>query len=329
MAMERRKSQGKLPSLYLLDGEEGPLKDEILHSLVLERFPSEHRELNLEVFDGRETGAEEILLRAATLPFLSPLRVMVVREADRLSSSDLERILDHLKAEGSPHVCFIFLTRKIDRRGAFFRFLQREGRVISCSASGAQEVGEWLRRWAARKGKRITPAAIQALYEGWGDEVNLLWGELEKVILRVGERKEIGEEDVLSPGGETRHHIFQVVEDLGYGRIERALLGIRSLLESGEDPLPLLGMISRHFRLLAKVKEMASQGKSEAEMGGKLKIPAHYLQSLLFHSSSVTDQSLERAFRDLLGADLLLKSEKRLGTFALEKLLVSRGKGLG
>jgi len=324
--MERQKGREKLPSLYLLDGEEGPLKDEILGSLLKERLPPEHRELNLEVLDGRETGAEEILLRAATFPFLSPLRVIVVREADRLCSSDKERMVNYLREHSSPHVCFILLTKKIDRRGSFFRFLQEAGKVISCSASGPQEVGDWLQGWAKREGKRLTPAAIQALYEWAGDDLNLLSGELEKMILLVGERKEIGVEDVLAWGAERTHHIFEVMENLGYGKIEEVLRGIRSLLEYGEEPLSILGMISRHFRLLSRVKEMASQGKSSAEMGRRLKIPTRYLQSLLFHASSVSSQSLERVFQDLLRADLHLKSERRLGTFALEKLIVSLGR---
>lgn len=311
-----------MPSLYLLEGEEGPLKDEVLHSLLEERLPLENGDLDLEILDGRETGADEILCRAATLPFLASCRVIVVREADRLTSSDKERIVDYLKRHPSPHACFILLTKKIDRRGSFFQSLQKMGKVISCTISGPQEVQDWLQDRARKKGKMLTPSALQALYESVGDDLSLLVGELEKIILLVGERKEIQVEDVLAQGGKRMHHIFEVIDALGYGKVDEALRGVRSLLEYGEEPLSILGMISRHFRLLSVAKEMDSQGKSPPEIGRRLKIPGSYLQSLLSHASSVPWSFIEKVFQDLFQADLLLKSEKGLGTLALERLIL-------
>jgi DNA polymerase-3 subunit delta len=96
---------------------------------------------------------------------------------------------------------------------------------------------------------------------------------------------------------------------------------MRSLLEYGEDPLKILGMISRHFRLLSLVKEMEGEGRSRGEMGRRFRIPAPYLQSLLSQSSSVSWGFLEKAFQDLLRADLFLKSEKGLGILTLERLI--------
>ena len=277
--------------------------------------------MDLEIFDGRETGAEEILSRAATLPFLAPFRTIVVREADRLTSSDKDRIVDYMR-HPFPQVRFIFLTKRIDRKGSFFRSLQRIGKLIPCTKSGPQEVQDWLQDWARKKGKFLTPPALQALYELAGDDVNLLVGELEKIILLVGEREEIGIEDVLAQGGKRMHHIFKVIEALGYGKVDEALKGVRSLLEHGEEPLGILGMISRHFRLLSVVKEMDSDGRSTAEIGRRLRIPASYLQSLLSHASSIPWSFLEKAFQDLLRTDLLLKTEKGLGTLALERLIL-------
>jgi len=276
----------------------------------------------LETLYGGETTAEEVLSRAETLPFLSTRRVVVIRDADRLSLKDQERVVDRLEQHPCPHACLIFLAQRIDRKGSLFRAFQRIGKVIPCDLTDPQEVREWLQRRARQKGKRLTPAALQALLESAGDDLNLLEGELERIILLVGEREEIQTEDVLAQIGRRMHHIFEVMDALGYARAADALRGFRSLLEHGEEPLSILGMISRHFRLLSKAKQMEAEGKPQAEIARQLKIPPPYLRSLLSHAKSVPWDAIEGFWERLLRCDSFLKSERNLGVLEIERLIL-------
>jgi DNA polymerase-3 subunit delta len=195
------------------------------------------------------------------------------------------------------------------------------GKVISCTLTEPEAVHEWLQRCARQKGKRLTPLAVEALTDSAGGDLNLLAGELEKAILLVGEREEIQAEDILETSGRRVHHIFEVMEALGYGKAREALSGIRSLLEAGEEPLGVLGMMSRHFRLFS-AKQMDSAGNSRAEIARQLRIPPHYLRSLLAHVSSIPWDILEGFFEALLRSDSYLKSEKILGTLEMERLIL-------
>jgi DNA polymerase-3 subunit delta len=301
----------------LLDGEDGPLKDEALAGLLGTLLSPEAKDLDLEMVEGPEAGADQILSRVETAPFLSPCRVVVVRGADRLSSPDKERIVDHLKSRPAPHACLILLTQRIDRRGSFFRSLQSIGKVISHRMEEAG-IEDWLKQKARERGKTLAPEALKAILESMGKEPNLLAGELEKLILSIGERSRIEIEDVLAQGRERMHHIFEVVEALGYGKMEKVLAGIRILLDHGEEPLHILGMVARHLRLIAKAMEMKATGISQAEIGKSLKIPPSYLRSILSHGSSLSRGSLEQGFRDLLQTDLILKSGGSWSHIALE-----------
>lgn len=276
----------------------------------------------METLYGGETTAEEILSRVETLPFLSSRRVVVVRDADRLSSKDQERVVDRLEKHPCPHACLIFLAQRIDRKGSLFRAFQRVGKVVPCDLTNPQEVREWLQRRARQRGKGLSPSALQALLESVGDDLNLLEGELERIILLVGEREEIQTEDVLAQTGRRTHHIFEVMDALGYAKAEETLRGFRSLLEHGEEPLRILGMISRHFRLLSKAKQMYQEGKPQAEIARQLKIPPPYLRSLLSHATSIPSDALERLFDSLLRCDSFLKSERGLGILEIERLIL-------
>ncbi len=278
--------------------------------------------MNLEILYGGETTAEEILSRAQTIPFLSSHRVVVIRDADRLSSKDQERVVDRLEKRPCPHACLIFLAQRMDRKGSLYHAFQRVGKVIPCDLTDPREVREWLQRRARQRGKRLSSSALQALLESAGDDLNLLEGELERIILLVGEREEIQTEDVLAQTRRRMHHIFEVMDALGYAKAHETLKGFRSLLEHGEEPLSILGMISRHFRLLSKAKQMDLEGKSQAEIARQLKIPPPYLRSLLFHAKSTSWDALERLFGSLLRCDSFLKSERGLGILAIERLIL-------
>jgi DNA polymerase III delta subunit len=196
--------------------------------------------------------------------------------------------------------------------------LQGIGKVISLRIEEAR-MGDWLRERARERGKTLAPEAVKAILESTGKEPNLVAGELEKLILSIGERSRIEIEDVLAQGGEGLHHIFGVVEDLGYGKLEKALAGIRILLDQGDEPLHILGMLARHLRLTAKAMEMRVTGVPPAEIGKSLKIfSSPYLGSILSQGSSLSIGSLEEGFRDLLQADLLLKSGGAWNHVALE-----------
>lgn len=276
----------------------------------------------METLHGGETTAEEILSRAETLPFLSSLRVVVIRDADRLSSQDQEKVVDRLEKRPWPYACLIFLAQRVDRKGSLYHAFQRVGKVIPCDLKDPREVQEWLQRRARQRGKRLSPSALQALLESAGDDLDLLEGELERIILLVGEREEIQAEDVLEQTRKRMHHIFEVMNSLGYAKAGETLKGFRSLLEQGEEPLSILGMISRHFRLLSRAKQMDLEGKPPAEIGRQLKIPPPYLRSLLSHVRSISWDSLERLFGSLLRCDSFLKSEKDLGILAIERLIL-------
>jgi len=177
---------------------------------------------------------------------------------------------------------------------------------------------EWLKQKARERGKTLAPEALKAILESMGKEPNLLAGELEKLILSIGERNRIEIGDVLAQGRERMHHIFEVVEALGYGKVGKALAGIRALLDHGEEPLHILGMVARPLRLVAKAMEMKAMGISQAEIGKSLKIHPSYLGSVLSHGSSLSIGSLEQGFRDLLQADFILKSGGSWSHIALE-----------
>ena len=50
------------------------------------------------------------------------------------------------------------------------------------------------------------------------------------------------------------------------GDTRASLQQLTALMESGMEPLPILGMISRQFRLLAVVRDALEQGGKSAEI---------------------------------------------------------------
>jgi DNA polymerase-3 subunit delta len=326
MGRESNRAWQAKSSLFLLTGEEGPLQDQVLRSLVKEKLPTEQeRCLNLEIVDGREAGIDQALQWAATVPLLAPCRVVVVKHADCLSIPDQKKLVDHLKRGLSPSLCFILLVEKIDPGSPFYELQAGGGRLIACGLRKGNELREWVQRWIKERGKQISSSALQTLLEVCGEDPNMLVGELEKIILGVGERQEIELDDILIQAGWKPADLFALVQSLAEDKIRSVVEGIDRLLEQGLEAPQIVGMIARHFRLLALIKAWQKEGKSQREIQAKLRVPSAYFHGLQHQARSLAWEVLEGIFQRLYQVDLLIKSNETMGIIALKRFLLDRG----
>ncbi|MCX5905106.1 MAG: hypothetical protein NTV89_16910 [Proteobacteria bacterium] len=118
------------------------------------------------------------------------------------------------------------------------------------------------------------------------------------------------------------------------GDTRASLQRLTALMESGMEPLPILGMISRQFRLLAVVRDGLEQGGKTAEIMTMLKEfdkkvsrgrgnfypPA--VERLMRQARTWSRRKISRAFEKLAFTDALLKSSRIDKKLILEHLIL-------
>jgi DNA polymerase-3 subunit delta len=97
---------------------------------------------------------------------------------------------------------------------------------------------------------------------------------------------------------------------------------LEQLLQQGATPAYLLAMLSRQVRMIVRVKDLKSQGKSEAEIQNKLALASDFvLRKTSEQAGRYSLARLKEVYHKLLEADLAIKTGRLDPELALNILI--------
>jgi len=220
-------ASGKLGGLYLFDGPENFLKERALEKITDKLLPPEARDFNLNRFDGNSTPAGEVVSAINSLPFLSERRLVIVRAAQEYAAAD-QRLIGETLSDMPKSTCLIFIyDGKANLREEIAAQSASLGTVITFWTPFESQLPAWITAETKRKGKAIAWDAARILAESCSD-LQEISNELDKLVLLVGKRPSITQEDVISQG---------LPDDQGdYNEFEEALWSrdLAGALEQGD-----------------------------------------------------------------------------------------------
>jgi len=207
--------------------------------------------------------------------------------------------------------------------------------MVSFEARKKDAFGQAVKEYAALYGKTIAPEALRFITDTLGAESALLYQELEKLLLYCGDSTVIRRDDAAAVlSGAEQHTVFQLVESIGSGNTRASLQQLTVLIESGMEPLPILGMISRQFRLLAVVRDALDLGEKTSDVTvilnefdrkvnrGKGKFYPQTVERLVKQARAWSRKKISRVFEKLSLTDALLKSSRIDKKLILEHLIL-------
>lgn len=248
------------PLVVLVTGEHATLRDAAIAELTRQALGSGPRDFNEDRFDlaSADLDATRVLDAARTLPVLAPQRLVRVSglASRRARAFLVGPLLDYLEAP-NPSTCLLLEAPRVDKRLRWVKRIAEVGDVRDCSApSRAPELRRWVDERIRQAGKKPARGAAQALLELVGPDLDRLAQEVEKACLFVGERGEVGAEDVSEVTGDVRPQaIWDLTDAIGSRNPPLALRLAVKLLDQGEPPLVLLGALATHFRRLVRARE--------------------------------------------------------------------------
>ncbi len=197
---------------------------------------------------------------------LSQVARLFLESDKKLSSGADESLLEELIQSSLPKkTVLIFTAPGVDKRKKLFRIMEKRARVVDCTVK-EERYGpgpdkaffeDRVRETLSAAGKKISPRALQKMYERSGKEIRLLNSELEKLIAYLGDRKEVTVQDVES--------LFQDFHQAAFYELGRAikaadpgiqLPALHDNLKVVEHPLFSLGTIANEFRRLMVAREL-------------------------------------------------------------------------
>lgn len=297
------------PAVFLFIGEEKHLKDEAVDALKVSILDKSSADMDYSVFYGSDTTSREIIECARTPPFLSPKRLIVVKDFEKLPQEDRERLLDYADRP-SESACMVLDMRD----DSVVRDLPRaSGHVVTrkFDPPDASHAASWIRKAAGLRGKKIDDGAAETLVELKGTGLSVLNEEVDKLAAYAGDREMVTLDDVEATVGRSfTGSAFDIIWAMGSRDAARAVRLVRDLALSGKKPQEIIGIISWHLNRLARARIMKDAGKTDYAIIAGLKISRRYAQDFLRQLDSLDLDGIGSRMETLLEADLNLKSSR-------------------
>ena len=328
------------PRFYLLHGPDEFASAEFLASLKEKMGDPALAELNTTAFDGRNVTLTEVRTACDTLPFLAARRLVLVEgwltkllgrgeagEEEPLPETSTARdtlaaLAEYLPALPETTALVFVEKRGLPERNALLKTAAANewGYVKFFDVPKGEALMGWIRARAKAEGGEFSRDAAQALAAVEGDP-RALGHEIRKLLSYVNFARpvEVADVETLTPaGGETK--IFDMVDALGQRRGQTAMRELRKLLDQ-EEPLYVLGMIVRQFRLMLQAKEMLEARAGEADVARVLALHVFPAGKICAQARNYSLGDLERIYRRLLEYDADIKTGQVEAGAALDTLV--------
>ena len=154
----------------------------------------------------------------------------------------------------------------VDRRSAFYKACNADAEVEGYDLPEQAYLKEPIIRERAQKlfaraRCRVSPAALDLFIEKVGMDTRQLVMEADKLMLYIGDRKEVTADDVKAITSSSAEAIaWDFTDALGERRLDEALKILRQLLFQGETPVGMMFAIEKLYRNITQFRAYLDQG---------------------------------------------------------------------
>lgn len=290
-------------------------------------------DFNYSVFDLEQVPVETLIQEAETLPFMGDKRLIVGQNAWFLTGSkgktEVHHDLDALTAYAespldSSVVALTVQHNKLDERKKLVKQLKKNGTAVNFAPLAPSELRAWIKRKVSQYGASIQPEAVEKLIQQVGNDLQLIHQECAKLATYVGEGGTVTSEHIADMIPRTlEEDIFKLIDYMGKMKIEGALGVFYDLLKKREEPLKILALIARQFRIMLQVKELSSRGYSQKQIASTLGLHPYPVKIAAQQSELFSDKALKTLLLQANKTDYAIKSGQKEKTLALEWYILS------
>lgn len=317
-----------LRPVYYFFGTDDYIMEEAFERIKKEALEGGFADMNYHVYEGRTLEAASLVVTASTMPAFAQWRLVVVKGADGIKAAQ-EKVLAEYVLDPCPTTCLVFLSNsaKAASGSALVKALDAKGFMKACNRMGDGELLRWIKDEAHRQGKTISQGAAAKLLSITGNRLRDVKGELDKIVLFAGEKAAIDERDVEESGLDCREEtIFGLSDAIGKKDAKAAFRVYAKV--SDEEPIKVLGAISRQMRTLLKIKSFLGKGNPPQKIPGLVGLYPKYADDYIRRSRLFTEPELVDAIGKLSRADIDFKTGRAPQTTVLPRLIMELcGKG--
>jgi DNA polymerase-3 subunit delta len=312
---------------YLVKGDDASLVAQEVRRLLGEVVGERDHALVVEEVGGGpgddiEVGA--VVDACLTPPFLIDQRVVVVRDAGRLLTADVPRLVEVVK-DPLPSTVLILVGGGGTVPAPLVKAITASGKVIDVSVNRPGDRKAWLQEHLRQGPVKLEPQAAQLLGQHVGEDLGRVEGLLGALAAAYGQGARVSVDD-LRPylGGAGTVARYELTDKIDAGDVAGALGVLHRITDAGGlSAVEVVFSLYRHYsNMLALDGSMVTSGEEAAQVLG---VGSAFVgKKALEQSRRLGSARIAYAIELLSKADLDIKGETGLPAEVVVEILVAR-----
>ena len=335
--LKKQIKSGEFSNLYLLYGNEGYLKQFYANQICNKSVSKDFADFNLKKLDGKDTNLNEIYDCTTSFPMMDNYTCTLVKDfplntyvGDRgKMDEELYSILSDIPETSI--LVFWMDTIDIEEKGntkwqKIIKTFEEIGASAKIDKRTRSALEKLLVASAAKKDCSLSRDTAGYMINLVGEDMSTLQNELNKVCAFAGSgeitRKHIDETVIVS----VEAKIFNLSRMIAKGEADRAFETLSNLFKLREEPVMILGVLSKAFVDMYRVKAAKEKGISYTALADAF--PSAYkgrtfmLDNASRDGANYSITQLRNALNILSDTDRRLKSTNEDGKIVLEELIL-------
>ena len=218
LILKNIKNKELLP-IYFFHGEEPFFMDVALKSFENDVLEEDEKAFNQTVVYGKDTTFSEVLSLARQFPMMGDKQVIIVKEAQDITLTELESNALKAYAENpvdSTVLIIAYKYKKVDARKAFAKILTQKKMIFLSEKIRDYNIAKWIDAEIKAIGLKAKPNIPTLLAEYLGTDLSRISNELQKLKMILKEGELLDEKIIETNIGISKDfNVFELIKALG------------------------------------------------------------------------------------------------------------------
>ena len=283
-------------------------------------------EFNITVYDAEETNVKNAINDAQTIPFMSPKKIIVIKNCYFLTNEKIKKEIKHDLDALSRYInnpveeTVLILNApyaKLDERKAITKVVKNKANVIKCDPMKQVDLASWVRRQLGKNNIKIERPALEEFLKRVEHNTEVAVTEMKKLIMYADDMNYIDLETIKRViTKNVEDNVYEITNNILENKQSKALEIYNDLVQHSEDPLRILGILVNKYREILHVKLLLKDNKDQAEIAKYYRCSSGRAYYMIKNAKSVNMSTVKKHLRKLEEIDYKIKTgqiDKKIG----------------
>lgn len=281
--------------VYWLEGEEEYFINKLVNYAEHSILPESEAGFNLTVFYGKDADWAAVINACRRYPMFAEKQVVLLKEAQQMR--DLDKLEPYIE---NPLHSTIFVVaykeKKVDGRSRLAKLLKEKAELFSTKKMYDNQLPEWTSELVRSKGYAISQKALMLLVDHIGNDLSRIDNEIDKLLVNLGERKSITEDDIEKYVGVSKeYNVFELQDALTRKDISKAIR-IVQYFESNPKAAPIQLVLPALYNFFSKTYMLFGQSATdEKSMAAAIGVNPFFIKDYMLAAKNYGYSGVESA----------------------------------